>query len=80
MSVTVSPDSEVTAAALLQHQASLYAVWPAVEQGLLGSGSMEGSSCTQMTPELGNKAFSGKSTQYIQSKHGKQPYKTVFET
>lgn len=44
VSVTVSPDSEVTAAALLQHQASLYAVWPAVEQGLLGSGSMEGSS------------------------------------
>jgi hypothetical protein len=28
-------------------------------------GSVEGSGSTQMTPKLENKAFSGKSTQYI---------------
>jgi hypothetical protein len=30
-----------------------------------------GSGSTQMTPKLENKAFLGKSTQYIQSKHEK---------
>jgi hypothetical protein len=44
------------------------------------SGSEEGGGDQQMTPELLNGAFSAKSTQYIQSKRGKQPYKTVFET
>jgi hypothetical protein len=43
-------------------------------------GSMEGSGCKQMMPELENKAFSGKSTQYIQSKRHKEPYNTAFET
>jgi hypothetical protein len=43
-------------------------------------GSVEGSGCTQMTPELENKAFSGKSTQYIQSKRHKEPYNTALET
>jgi hypothetical protein len=34
----------------------------------------------QMTPELENKAFSGKSTEYIQSKRHKESYNTAFET
>jgi hypothetical protein len=36
-------------------------------------GSVEGSGSTQMTPKLENKAFSGKFTQYIQSKRHKEP-------
>ncbi len=44
------------------------------------SGSEEGGGELQMTPELLNGVFSAKSTQYIQSKHGKEPYNTAFET
>jgi hypothetical protein len=43
-------------------------------------GSMEGSGCTQMMPELENKAFSSKSTEYIQSKCRKEPYNTALKT
>jgi hypothetical protein len=40
-------------------------------------GSVEGSGCTQLTPEL---EILGKSTQSIQSKHHKVPYNTAFDT
>ena len=40
-------------------------------------GSMEGSSSRQMTPELENKALSGK---YMQSKGHTEPYKTALKT
>jgi hypothetical protein len=43
-------------------------------------GSVEGSGSTQMTPKLENKALSGKSTQYIQSKRHKESYNTALET
>jgi hypothetical protein len=39
-----------------------------------------GSGSTQMTPKLENKLFSGKSTQYIQSKREKEAYNTAFES
>jgi len=41
VSVILSPDSALSAAALLHHQARLYEAWPAVEQGLLSWGSTE---------------------------------------
>jgi hypothetical protein len=41
------------------------------------SGSEEGGSDLQMTPELLNGVFSAKSTQYIQSKRGKELYNTT---
>jgi hypothetical protein len=44
------------------------------------SGCEEGSGDLQMMPELLNGAFSAKFTQYIQSKRGKEPYNTAFET
>ena len=34
----------------------------------------------KMTPELSNKAFSAKSTQFIQSKRCKEPYNIALET
>jgi hypothetical protein len=44
------------------------------------SGSEKGGGDLQMTPELLNRVFSAKSTQYIQWKYGKEPYNTAFET
>ncbi len=44
------------------------------------SGSEERGGDLQMMPELLNGVFSAKSTQYIQSKRGKEPYNTAFET
>jgi hypothetical protein len=43
-------------------------------------GSVEGSGSMQITPKLENKAFSGKSTQYVQSKHHKETCDTALET
>ena len=44
VSVIASPDNELSAAALLQHQARLYEAWPVVDQGLLTGGSMSSGS------------------------------------
>jgi hypothetical protein len=43
-------------------------------------GSVEGSGSTQMMPNVENKAFSGKPTQYIQLKRHKESYNTALET
>ena len=41
---------------------------------------VKGSGPEQMSPELENKAFSAKSTQYMALKHHKESYNTELET
>ena len=43
-------------------------------------GCVEGSGLEQMSPELENKAFSAKSTQYMALKRHKESYNTEVET